>query len=212
MAVRRPAPGPGLLVRLSGRFHPRRLRRRLPLAVAVAAAVALAPGLVAGGDPAGPVVPVLVATRDLPAGHAIAEGDLRSRTAPADLVPAGAAPDVADGTVVRAAIGAGEIVLAHRLGAGDGLPDRLDVDQRAVTVPWPAARPPVVVGDTVDVVATSAAEADGAARSATVVSGAVVLAVAEDGVTLAVPEASVAAVLRSVATGVVDLAITPYPS
>lgn len=211
MALRRPTTGLSRPRRLVLRLHPRRLRRRLPLAVLAAVAVAAAPALGLGRG-SGPATgrPVLVATADLPAGHPLDAGDVRLEPVPDHLVPAGALDQVVAGTVVRSPISRGEIVLAPRLGSGGGVPDRLGPDQRAVSVPWPTARPPAAVGDAVDLVATTAIDGPGAAQARLLVTQAPVLAVDEDGITVAVPRAQVPAVLQALATGVVDLAISPF--
>lgn len=149
-----------------------------------------------------------MAAADLGPGAVVAEGDVVTRRVPPDLVPQDAATSLPVGTVVRSAIGRGEIVVSRRVG-GVGLPGRLLPEQRAVTLLWPEARPPVAVGDTVDLVATSASEAGGAATTRILALAAVVLAVGEHGVTVAVPGPVAPEVHRAMATGVIDLSLTP---
>lgn len=211
MALRRPTTGLSLPARLALRLHPRRLRRRLPLALCAAVAVAVGPALdLVPGRSGSAGQSVLVATTDLTAGHLVGPGDLRLQPVPGELLPAGAVGHVADGTVVRSPIARGEIIVAQRLGAGSGVPDRLGPEQRAVAVPWPPARPPVGVGDAVDLVATTAADGIGSAQARLLVTQAAVLAVGEDGITVAVPEQQVPLVHQALATGVVDLAVSPF--
>jgi Flp pilus assembly protein CpaB len=210
MVLRRPASHLGFAARLSARFHPRRLRHRLPLALAVAVAALSLPRALLGSDDPGPGRPVLVATRDLAPGTVVTTDDVRSVVAPAALEPPGAVRTLAPGSVVRSPIERGEVLVEHRVGGGAGVPDRLEADQRAVTVPWPEARPPLAVGDTADLVVTAAVGSAGVASSRVVVSRAEVLVVGEDGVTLAVPAEQAPQVHQGLATGVVDLAVTPF--
>lgn len=214
MAPRRP-PGPtlgwSLGASLVARFHPRRLRRRLPLALAAAAAVAVLPQLGArqAQPPAGTRA-VLVAVTDLQPGRALAPHDVRRVQASAVAVPADAVADLPAGAVVRSPIAQGEVVAARRLGSGPGLAARLDPDRRAVTLPWPQARTPLEAGETVDVVATTVDDRSGAVRTRVVALAAPVLATDDDGVTVAVPAGTVTAVVEALATGTVDLALTPF--
>ena len=210
MVLRRPASQLGFVARLSARLHPRRLRSRLPLALAVAVAALSLPRALLGSDDPGPGSRVLVATRDLAPGAVLTADDVETVVAPPALEPPGSVRTLAPGSVVRSPVGRGEVLVEHRLGAGPGVPDRLEADQRAVTVPWPEARPPLAVGDTADLVVTTAAGPDGVASSRVVVSRAEVLVVGEDGVTLAVPAEQAPQVHQGLATGVVDLAVTPF--
>ncbi len=93
------------------------LRRRRPLA-ALLLAGALAAALHALAPPDPPSTPVLVAERDLPAGHVLARGDLASVAVPDGVVPEGVvrAPE---GRTLAAPVRAGEPVTDVRLvGAG----------------------------------------------------------------------------------------------
>lgn len=210
MAVPRPS-GPTLVTRLLGRVHPRRLRRRLPVAIVAAAVVVLVPGL--GVRPARTAPPgqaVLVAVNELLPGQALTDDAVRSVIVPTDAVADDALARLPEDAVVRSAIGAGEVVTARRVGTGSGLTGRLEPDRRAVTIPRSEARVPVVVGDLVDLIATTPAGPDGATVTKVVVQGADVLAEADDGLTLSVPSDLAPAVHQAVATGVVDVAITPF--
>src|SRR5690348_16126697 len=88
------------------------LRRVLAVALAVAA-------LVLGLSPTGraPVVPVVVAAAAVPAGGRLTPADLAVREWPAELVPAGAAHEVAavDGRALVAAARVGEPITDARL-------------------------------------------------------------------------------------------------
>jgi pilus assembly protein CpaB len=97
-----------------------RLRARR-VAAAVAAGFAVWLGLGAVLPPAPPAgVPVLVAARDLPAGHRIGDGDVQLRPWPAELVPTGAVTGTAElaSTLGREVVGpvrAGEALTDARL-------------------------------------------------------------------------------------------------
>ncbi|MGD9986087.1 SAF domain-containing protein [Pseudonocardia sp.] len=146
-------------------------RRALAGALVVAAAV-LAFRPAAAGDP------VLVATRDLPAGSVLGPADLAVRTWPEGLVPAGVLHDSADATgrTLAGPARAGEPVTDLRLAgpalaaAATGLPD-------AVAVPVRLADPGVagllVAGNVVDVVTPGA----GADEAVVLAESAVVTAV-----------------------------------
>jgi pilus assembly protein CpaB len=208
MALRRP-PSPTTAERLGGRLHPRRLRRRLPLAAGAAALVGLG-GVLGGGPTRAPADHrvVWVAAVDVPPGSSLGPDEVTEQLVPPELVPADAAHSIPAGTVARTRIGRGEILVARAL-AGTGVPGQLDIDQRAVAVAWPAARPPIQVGDAVDLVATAASDG-GWPTTRVVVAGAVVLALDEQGLTVSVPSASALAVHQAAAAGVIDLAVTPW--
>jgi Flp pilus assembly protein CpaB len=129
---------------------------------------------------------VVVAVRELPAGHRVEPGDVRRRSWPTALVPSGALSSLDDGVVVAAPVMAGEPVVRSRLGRAQAGPvaAALAPGRRAVALPVGDAPPPVAVGDQVDLVAAgSAATAQVVARDASVVavqSGAVVVAVTTD--------------------------------
>lgn len=210
MDVRRPLPGSLWRARLAVRLHPRHLRRRLPLALAAAVAVVALPALGArSAAPPGAQALALVAAADLDPGRVLGPGDVRSVPVPVGLLPADAVTEVPDGAVVRSAIGVGEIVTGRRL-AGEGVPGSLAAQERAVALPWPPARPPLAVGDTVDLVASRADERTAAVVTRVVATGSVVVAVGEDGFTVSLPVGLVPVVHEALAVGAVDVAITPF--
>ncbi|ODV00191.1 MAG: hypothetical protein ABT15_30175 [Pseudonocardia sp. SCN 73-27] len=139
--------------------------------VVTAAVLAFRPAAAAGE-------PVLVATRDLPAGVVLGPADVAVRTWPEGLVPAGVLRDSAEaaGRVLAGPARAGEPVTDLRLAgpalaaAATGLPD-------AVAVPVRLADPGVagllVAGNVVDVVTPGA----GADEAVVLAEGAVVTAV-----------------------------------
>jgi Flp pilus assembly protein CpaB len=152
---------------------------------------------------------VLVATRDLPAGHRLGLGDVAPRRLPRAVVPSGALTRAPTGQVVREPVLEGEVLPRRRLGrAGSaGLVALLPPGTRAVAVPRdPATVPPVHVGQRVDVVAVVAGGAAGPpalvlARAAPVVS------VDDDAVAVAVAPATVPRIAAALAEGAVTLAV-----
>ncbi|HWI43641.1 MAG TPA: SAF domain-containing protein [Nocardioides sp.] len=128
------------------------LRRRRPLAVALAG-VAVAASLHTLAPPAPRTAGLLVAARDLPAGHTLAADDLAEVAVPPGVVPDGAAGD-AVGRLLAAPLRRGEAVTDVRLvgaaltSADPGtvaLPVRLsDAGQAALLEP----------GDRIDLLAT----------------------------------------------------------
>lgn len=185
-----------------------RLRRPIPFWIAAVALTALTVSTVArvadaaGAERArwGERIDVVVATADLAPGDAL-EGELRS--VPAMLVPAGARTAPPDGELVAAWIGAGEIVLDERVApAGlSAVAALLPPDTRGVAVPIGLAPLPVEVGDHVDV--------HGATLLA---SGALVVAVAAEAITVAVDETDAADVAYEAANGTVTLVLTATSS
>jgi hypothetical protein len=114
-------------------------------------------------------------------------------------VPGDARPAPADGEVAAAWIGAGEIVHEHRLAPAGLSPVAalLPPGTRGVAVPLGLAPLPVEVGDRVDV--------HGATRLA---SDALVIAVHEEAVTVAVDAADAARVAYEASNGTVTLVLT----
>jgi hypothetical protein len=86
---------PHPLDRLSERWWGLPPRARAVAWILTAALVATILLMDLGRAPHGPLVPVAVAARDLPAGHALGPGDLEERPWPRDLVPPGAGVEVA---------------------------------------------------------------------------------------------------------------------
>ncbi|ADU51323.1 Flp pilus assembly protein CpaB [Thermaerobacter marianensis DSM 12885] len=102
----------------------------------------------AGQAESGPRVPVVVATRPVPAQTRLEADMLAVRQVPADLVGRGAIGRLEDavGKVTKVPLAEGEFVLASKLARGDGtdgLAYRLPEGTRALTV---AADPVIAVG------------------------------------------------------------------
>jgi Flp pilus assembly protein CpaB len=148
--------GAHLLRRLSGR--PRRIAAGACAALAVLLAVS---GTGRGG--AERSEPVAVAARDVPAGTALSEADVRVAAWPHSAVPAGALHAGADavGRRVGAAMGAGEPITGRRL--ADGYGDALAPGAVAVIISVDTQALLAHAGDRVDVYASDARSPDTAA-------------------------------------------------
>jgi pilus assembly protein CpaB len=152
------------------------VRRVLATLLAVAALVlAVRPPASTTAAAGHPVVPVVVASGDLPAGAVLTPEDLEVASWPPRLVPAGAGASAADltGRTLAGALRAGEPVTDVRL-VGPGLTASLPEGQVAAPVRLAdlAVAELVRAGDRVDVLATAPDDAD----AHVVVSGALVLA------------------------------------
>lgn len=199
-----------------------RLRRR-PLAwwamTAALAALTAVTGqavladVTAGGGPPGDAVSVPVATRDLPAGAVVDEGDVEWRRLPRRAVPEAPAASDPIGSPVRVALVRGEVVLAARLGRAGASPVAalLLPGTRGISVPATGgALPPLEVGDVVDVVATFESAEPGAAGedpAFAVARAATVVHVGPEAVTVAVAVAEAPRVAFALARGAVLLAL-----
>ena len=167
---------------------------------------------------------VLVARRDLAPGHLLGDGDLVARELPVDAVPdssvdGSVAEGTIDGRTVTAAIVAGEVVSSQRLAPDgvDGLAALVPVGRRAIAIPTTGTGLRVEVGDRVDVLDPSDEPAYGSdspdraasSRSAGVVAtDALVIAVDDAAVTLAIEHDDAPTVARALATGTPVLALT----
>jgi hypothetical protein len=195
-----PLPLPSVLDRLSERWWslPPRWRSTLVL-VAVAATVLL--GLShAAATPYGPPTSVMVATRDLPAGHELERGDLRRVTWPQELVP----PDPlghAEGRLA-AALPEGSVATSRHV-AAEGAAAALPHGMVAVPVPG-EAMPALTVGSRVDVIGR---DLDG--RALVLARGGSVLAMDGTEVWLAVPEANAPEVAAAGASGLLTVVVLP---
>jgi len=185
-----------------------RLRHPVPFWLAAVALTALTTATVARASGAavaererwGVRVPVVVAAVDHEPGDPL-RGAVELR--PAATVPEGALAALEDGAVVARWIGAGEIVLAARLAPAGLSPiaGRLPPRTRGVAVPIGIAPLPVEVGDRVDVFGSSLLTV-----------AALVVAVSEEAVTIAVAERDAADVAYEAAAGTVTLVLTSMPT
>jgi hypothetical protein len=100
---------------------------------------------------------------------------------------------------------AGETIVAERL-APDGITGPMAIapaESRALSIPTPSGRPPVSVGDRVDVVAVAL---DGTTRTQRVATGAVVIAMTDDAVSVAVDADELTGTARAALEGTAVLA------
>ncbi|MFP5257038.1 MAG: SAF domain-containing protein [Acidimicrobiia bacterium] len=197
------------------------LRRHPRLWWLVAAASALAAGLltssvVARAEAArrawGDTVAVVVATRDLAPGDRLGTGALTIEHRPLAAVPRSALTALPRDRVAASTIVAGEVLVAERVaGEGvDGAAALLPPGMRAMAIPAdPSVTPPVAVGDRVDLVVALVAPAEGSGSPPgfTLVADAVVVAVAEAAVTVAVPRDDTSRVAVALGAGAVTLAL-----
>lgn len=181
-----------------------RLRRPLPFWIAALALTALTTTVVSRATTAASVerqrwgehTLVAVATHDIAPGEAI---DAELRPVPAVLVPAGARTAPPDGELAAAWIAAGEIVLDARVApAGlSAVAALLPPGTRGVAIPLGMAPLPVMIGDRVDAFGTTL-----------LTRGALVVAVTEEAVTIAVDRDDVEAVAYEAATATVTLVLS----
>jgi Flp pilus assembly protein CpaB len=191
------------------------LRRRRWSRLVLAGSLAVVAGATTAGfvgraqvvlDAYGRRVVVAVATRDLPVGTEIGEGDVARRELPVGLVRGTPIAEPAGRVVVSRTL-AGEPVVAERVGPDgvDGPMALAPPGARAVAVPSVAGLPPLAVGDRVDVLAITL---DGSTRAGRVATDAVVVDVGEDAVTVAVAPGELGATARAAleATAIIALA------
>jgi Flp pilus assembly protein CpaB len=188
-------------------------RRGLPRLLAVGTLALVAGGITAGvvarandlADDYGTRDSVPTAVRDLAVGHEIGDADVAWRSLPVGLV-GGTALDRPIGRIVAAPILRDEAIVAERVGP-DGLRGPMAIapeDSRAVAIPVGDTRPPVEVGDLVDVVAVSL---NGLSRADRIASSAVVVALNDEAVTVAVDRGEVPATARAVLEGTAVIAL-----
>jgi pilus assembly protein CpaB len=121
-------------------------------AALLAAALAVTAVLVGSGrSPHGPPVPVVVAARDLPAGHELAPDDLVRRRWPRDLVPDGAAAQVGAGGTLLGPVPAGTPVAPSMI-ADAGVAGMVGDGFAVVGLPV-SLLPPESLGASLDLVA-----------------------------------------------------------
>ncbi|MCP5028736.1 MAG: hypothetical protein GY929_20880 [Actinomycetia bacterium] len=189
---------------------PRRLRHAWMPRVLVAVAVLFLLAPIVGTSPSdrGAVRRVPVAAAPISARALITEADVRWEERPVAELPDTPVAESPQGARVLVRVFAGEVITEARLAPnGPGPGSTLSATERAVAIPLDDARPPLVAGATVDVVATFAVGEQ--AITETVVSGAVVLETSERAVTVIVPAVLAPPVIEFLATGVVKVVLAP---
>ena len=208
----RPLPRSALLPPVPWRRALRRARRSLALRwllVAAAAGGVAAEAAAIGAeadaerDAWGTAVSVVVVARDVAAGSTVEAADVRVERRPAAVVPDDAVTEPPVGRRATATRVAGEVVVASRLAPAGLSPVAALVPDGAVAVAVPtsasgfgAAAPPLAVGDRVDVLAPRPVAVD-----------AVVVAVGDDALTIAVDAEDAAAVAEAMASSVITVAL-----
>ncbi|MET0727107.1 MAG: SAF domain-containing protein [Acidimicrobiales bacterium] len=154
---------------------------------------------------------VLVVERGLQAGDPIGPGDVSSVPRPQGTVPDGAVAALPDGAVARIELVPGEVLLDRRIAPLGlrGIAAALPIGTRAVAIPAePGLVPPLMVGDRVDVLVAVAPEAAGAGPPGfTVAEDALVVAVDEAAVTIAVARAEAPRIAVALGQAAVMLAL-----
>jgi pilus assembly protein CpaB len=192
----------------------RRFRRFLLLAAVLSSVLALAAQLEASAGARqrwGETRLTAVARRDLASGERIDGSAVELRRIPTATVPDGALAELPLGSVVRYPIAAGEAVLSKRIAPEGliGVAARVPEGQRAVAVPvTPAGRPPLQLGDLVDVLAVVATpDMPDATPAAPLATGALVVDVGDESVSVAVGWAEAPLVAYAITQGVAILAL-----
>lgn len=201
-----------------------RVRRALVIVVAVVTGLVVA-GTIRAAEQArdrwGASRPIAVARHDLAPGDVIEPGDVETRELPVAAVADDALAEVPVGAVARHPVAAGEPLVADRLGPDGvtGTAALVPAGHRAVAVPvGPLGRPPLRVGDQVDVLAVVPSEADlhghgqgdelGTTPAIPLVERAAVVDVADEAVTVAVPTELTPTVAYAATQGALVLALT----
>lgn len=154
---------------------------------------------------------VLVAARDLAPGHELQATDVALVSRPLSMIPGAALTELPEGTVVQAQVLKGEVVVAERLAPAGltGVAAMLPPGTRAVAIPTePGMAPPLTVGDHVDVLVALAPESAGDGPPGfAVATGALVVAIDEAAVTVAVPRDTAPRIAVALGRGAVTLAL-----
>jgi Flp pilus assembly protein CpaB len=218
IASRRPRRARRSIVRSVRRtlaFHPR-VARVLAVVVALGGALAFtswASGAEAQRRAWGEAQEVVVVVAPVAVGDAIGAGDVELRSFPAAVVPVGAATTPPLGQIAIADLHPGEILLLARL-APDGTRGAAALvgpGRRAIAVPTGPGAVDVGIGDHVDVLVAFAPTGvdDGDDPALVVAADALVVAVSDDTVTVAVEAFDAPRVAFALANGAVTLALRP---
>ncbi|MBW3669498.1 MAG: hypothetical protein KY443_09845, partial [Actinobacteria bacterium] len=156
----------------------------------------------------GPMVEVPVAARSMPLGTVLADGDVAWRSLPAGVLPVEELERSPVGRTVWVPLVEGEALVVSKFAplGSTGVAALLPAGARALAVPAVTGNPSLQRGDRVDVLVT----VDGSPTEA-VASGAMVLDVTADVVTVAVTTDDAPKVAFALSRGVVTLSLaSPY--
>ena len=153
---------------------------------------------------------VVVVVRDVRAGAIVRRSDVAVRSVPMILVPPDSARtvDMVTGRATRAPLFMGQILVAAQVAGSRLSPARVLIGsgRRGMTVATGDARPPLRVGDRVDLIAGRGV-ADGPGPDGVVAADAEVIDVGERSVTVAVIESEAVVVAEATAAGALLLAL-----
>lgn len=159
----------------------------------------------------GTTEPVLVVRHDVAAGSTLSARDVELVDVPTGLAPAGALDELPAGAVARVDLSAREPLLPRRLAGHDlsALAAALPPGTRAIAIPTePGTAPPLDAGDRVDVLVVVAAEVAGDGPPGfAIATDALVVAVDDDAVTVAVERDEAPRVAAALGLGAVTLAL-----
>lgn len=154
---------------------------------------------------------VLVATHELAPGDRIHRSDVTLVDRPTAMVPASALRRLPDGAIARSTILAGEVVVEARLTSGSlsAVAARLPPGTRAIAIPVEVgSAPPLEPGDLVDVLVALPPElAAGRPPGFAIATDALVVALDDGAVTIAVPRATAPRIAVALGQGAVTLAL-----
>lgn len=195
-------------------FHP--TIRRLVIAALAAATIGLTVAALTAAEATrerwGSTRAVLVATHDLAPGDPLDQASVRVDALPRAMTPAGALAELPIATVALHPILAGEPVVRERLAPSglEGAAALVGPGRRAVAVPRnPVAAPPLSLGDLVDVLVVLPPETESGRDPPAfpVTERATVVDVADDAISVAVPEDDAPRVAWAVTQGAAVLAL-----
>lgn len=195
-----------------------RIRRRPIIYWTLTAALALATGLTVSGAVAGARDArsaygtsrlVIVAARDIAAGHTIEAADVTTDERPLAVIPEGVLDDPPIGRVASAAVLRGEPLVTTRVaGAGvSAIAALIGPGEVGIAVPLDPGSLALRVGDTVEVMATFDPESIEGPPTIVVAPRAAVVDVREAAVTLTMPDSDAQRVAFALAAGVVTVVL-----
>ncbi len=153
---------------------------------------------------------VAVASERLVAGTVLQASHFDLVERPTGFVPVNASRDLTLGDVVVAEIAQGEVIVADRLTAGNGL----FVHERSVTIPLTLSTPLLTSGAIVELVGLTIDESTFGQQISSptvrVICSGRAMAVTESSAAIAVPEGCALDAIRLAASGAVEIIVTPW--
>jgi Flp pilus assembly protein CpaB len=195
-----------------------RIRRRPIIYWSLTAAVALATGLTVSGAVAGARDArsaygtsrlVVVAARDIAAGHTIEAADVLAQERPLAVIPEGALAEPPVGQVASAAVLRGEPLVEARVASAgvSAIAALIAPGDVGIAVPLDTGTLALSVGDAVQVMATFDPESIEGPPTIVVAPRATVVDVRDAAATLTMPESDAQRVAFALATGVVTVVL-----